>query len=130
MILSIENHCSVEQQHVMASHLTAIFGDSLYVEAKEGATLSSLPSPEELKGRVIVKGKKLRSAVKAQSSEEEDDLSKTGIDGETIAVNDTEGKHCTSDGKIKMKVSEQLSNGVYLSAVKFRSFDYARQTGE
>jgi phosphatidylinositol phospholipase C, delta len=58
VILSLEVHCSPEQQARMAHHLTTILGDMLYVEPADG--LTQLPSPEELKNKIIVKAKKLR----------------------------------------------------------------------
>lgn len=58
LILSLEVHCSPAQQARMAHHLTTILGDLLYVEPVDG--LQQLPSPEELKNKIIVKAKKLR----------------------------------------------------------------------
>lgn len=45
VILSLENHCSLEQQRVMARHLHAILGPMLLGQPLDGAT-ASLPSPE------------------------------------------------------------------------------------
>ncbi|XP_038936757.1 1-phosphatidylinositol 4,5-bisphosphate phosphodiesterase delta-1 isoform X5 [Rattus norvegicus] len=58
VILSLENHCSLEQQRVMARHLRAILGPMLLDQPLDGVT-SSLPSPEQLKGKILLKGKKL-----------------------------------------------------------------------
>ena len=54
VILSIENHCSVAQQHVMADHLEAILGDMLFKEERK-EDLGKLPSPEELKNKILIK---------------------------------------------------------------------------
>ncbi|KAI4878691.1 hypothetical protein NFI96_001026 [Prochilodus magdalenae] len=59
VILSIENRCSVEQQKVMAQLLRDILGDMLVRTTVDGKVPSVLPSPEELKGKVLVKGKKI-----------------------------------------------------------------------
>ncbi|XP_033618976.1 1-phosphatidylinositol 4,5-bisphosphate phosphodiesterase delta-3 isoform X1 [Fukomys damarensis] len=59
VILSLENHCGLEQQAVMAHHLRTILGDMLVTEALGAQDPKELPSPEQLKGRVLVKGKKL-----------------------------------------------------------------------
>lgn len=45
VILSLENHCSLEQQRVMAKHLRNILGPLLLDQPLEGVT-TSLPSPE------------------------------------------------------------------------------------
>uniref|UniRef100_A0A671W2I9 Phosphoinositide phospholipase C n=1 Tax=Sparus aurata TaxID=8175 RepID=A0A671W2I9_SPAAU len=58
LILSLENHCSVEQQAVMAKHLRTILGSKLLTKPLSAQPLKDLPSPEELKGRILVKGKK------------------------------------------------------------------------
>ncbi|XP_052555496.1 1-phosphatidylinositol 4,5-bisphosphate phosphodiesterase delta-3 isoform X1 [Tympanuchus pallidicinctus] len=59
VILSLENHCGVQQQATMARHMKAILGDMLLTKPLEGQDPSVLPSPEQLKGKVLVKGKKL-----------------------------------------------------------------------
>uniref|UniRef100_A0A8C2XEV7 Phosphoinositide phospholipase C n=1 Tax=Cyclopterus lumpus TaxID=8103 RepID=A0A8C2XEV7_CYCLU len=52
VILSMENHCSVEQQRVMAQHLKHILGDKLLKSTLEGKALTGLPSPEKSKQRL------------------------------------------------------------------------------
>ncbi|KAM8829645.1 LOW QUALITY PROTEIN: 1-phosphatidylinositol 4,5-bisphosphate phosphodiesterase eta-2-like [Synchiropus picturatus] len=59
VILSIENHCSVPQQKKMAQYLIDILGDKLDVSNIKAAESGRLPSPETLKGKILVKGKKL-----------------------------------------------------------------------
>ncbi|KAM6174672.1 1-phosphatidylinositol 4,5-bisphosphate phosphodiesterase delta-3 [Erethizon dorsatum] len=59
VILSLENHCGLEQQAVMARHLRTILGDMLVTEVLGTQDPKELPSPEQLKGRVLVKGRKL-----------------------------------------------------------------------
>ncbi|XP_054657503.1 1-phosphatidylinositol 4,5-bisphosphate phosphodiesterase delta-3 [Grus americana] len=59
VILSLENHCGLEQQATMAQHMKAILGDMLLTQPLEGQDPHDLPSPEQLKGKVLVKGKKL-----------------------------------------------------------------------
>uniref|UniRef100_A0A3B3WN77 Phosphoinositide phospholipase C n=1 Tax=Poecilia mexicana TaxID=48701 RepID=A0A3B3WN77_9TELE len=46
VILSIENHCSVDQQRVMAQHLKHILGDKLLRGMLDGRAPVGLPSPE------------------------------------------------------------------------------------
>ncbi|XP_032178677.1 1-phosphatidylinositol 4,5-bisphosphate phosphodiesterase delta-3 isoform X5 [Mustela erminea] len=62
VILSLENHCGLEQQAVMAHHLRTILGDALVTQGLDMQNPEELPSPEQLKGRVLVKGKKLPAA--------------------------------------------------------------------
>ncbi|KAJ7426461.1 1-phosphatidylinositol 4,5-bisphosphate phosphodiesterase gamma-2 isoform X1 [Willisornis vidua] len=58
VILSIEEHCSVEQQRHMAKVFKEVFGDQLLVKPVE-ASADQLPSPTQLKEKIIIKHKKL-----------------------------------------------------------------------
>uniref|UniRef100_A0A8C4SCB9 Phosphoinositide phospholipase C n=1 Tax=Erpetoichthys calabaricus TaxID=27687 RepID=A0A8C4SCB9_ERPCA len=46
VILSLENHCTLEQQKVMARHLREILGDMLQTTPVSGKDSADLPSPE------------------------------------------------------------------------------------
>uniref|UniRef100_A0A8C6L8A5 Phosphoinositide phospholipase C n=1 Tax=Nothobranchius furzeri TaxID=105023 RepID=A0A8C6L8A5_NOTFU len=59
VILSIENHCSVPQQKKMAQYLVEVLGDKLDVSNVGAEESGRLPSPESLRGKILVKGKKL-----------------------------------------------------------------------
>jgi hypothetical protein len=57
IILSFENHCSIPYQQVMAQQLVSILGDSLYVPT-EASLFGLLPSPNRLRGMVVIKGRR------------------------------------------------------------------------
>lgn len=57
VILSIENHCSVLQQKKMAQYLVEILGDKLDVSSVKAEESGRLPSPESLRGKILVKVK-------------------------------------------------------------------------
>ncbi|XP_059056599.1 1-phosphatidylinositol 4,5-bisphosphate phosphodiesterase epsilon-1-like [Achroia grisella] len=62
LILSIENHCSLPQQQVMASTFEAVFGDKLvtsFLFEIDYTDDPRLPSPDQLKYKVLIKNKKL-----------------------------------------------------------------------
>ncbi|XP_043329875.1 1-phosphatidylinositol 4,5-bisphosphate phosphodiesterase eta-1 isoform X2 [Cervus canadensis] len=59
VILSIENHCSVQQQRKIAQYLKGIFQDKLDLSSIDTGETKQLPSPQSLKGKILVKGKKL-----------------------------------------------------------------------
>ncbi|XP_030397429.1 1-phosphatidylinositol 4,5-bisphosphate phosphodiesterase delta-3 [Gopherus evgoodei] len=63
VILSLENHCGLEQQVTMVRHMKAILGDMLLTQTLDGQVPKELPSPEQLKGKILVKGKKLSDPV-------------------------------------------------------------------
>ena len=56
IILSLETHCSTPFQTVMALLLTETFGSMLYIPPKP--LPDNLPSPESLRGMIVVKGKR------------------------------------------------------------------------
>ncbi|KAM8893117.1 1-phosphatidylinositol 4,5-bisphosphate phosphodiesterase gamma-2 [Spinachia spinachia] len=58
VILSLEEHCSVEQQRQMARIFRDVFGGKLLTEPVEQMA-EQLPSPAQLKGKIILKHKKL-----------------------------------------------------------------------
>ncbi|XP_036316840.1 1-phosphatidylinositol 4,5-bisphosphate phosphodiesterase eta-2 isoform X2 [Pipistrellus kuhlii] len=71
VILSIENHCSVAQQKKMAQYLTDVLGDKLDLSSVGSEDASSLPSPHMLKGKILVKGKKLPPNISEDAEEGE-----------------------------------------------------------
>ncbi|XP_052233156.1 1-phosphatidylinositol 4,5-bisphosphate phosphodiesterase gamma-1-like [Dreissena polymorpha] len=81
LILSIENHCNLGQQRNMASAFKDIFGDMLLTEAvlKESSTF--LPSPDQLKQKIILKHKKLPSDM-SQADPQDCTLDDTAREGD------------------------------------------------
>lgn len=55
VILSIENHCSVAQQKKMAEYLKEVLQDKLDLSAVLPSDCKKLPSPEMLRGKVLIK---------------------------------------------------------------------------
>ncbi|XP_069384581.1 1-phosphatidylinositol 4,5-bisphosphate phosphodiesterase gamma-2 isoform X3 [Paralichthys olivaceus] len=58
LILSIEEHCPLEQQRQMARIFKSVFGNKLLTKPVEQMA-EQLPSPTQLKGKIILKHKKL-----------------------------------------------------------------------
>ncbi|XP_077358777.1 1-phosphatidylinositol 4,5-bisphosphate phosphodiesterase epsilon-1 isoform X2 [Festucalex cinctus] len=64
VILSIENHCSLPQQRKMADIFKTVFGDRLVTRFLFEGDFSDdphLPSPLQLRGRILLKNKKLKA---------------------------------------------------------------------
>ena len=56
IVISAEVHCGLPQQSLIASIMSDVFGDALVKAPVDGRPkLDALPSPEELKGRVLLK---------------------------------------------------------------------------
>ncbi|XP_071241159.1 1-phosphatidylinositol 4,5-bisphosphate phosphodiesterase delta-3-A-like [Salvelinus alpinus] len=123
LILSLENHCTVEQQTVMARHLRTILGKRLLTKPLNDQTLKDLPSPEELRGRILVKGKKdvhhLNQLGKTSSFD-------TSSDDEASSSNKKDKKDPTK--AVSSKLSPELSElVVYCRSVPFRGFQHSTQ---
>ncbi|KAG7256440.1 hypothetical protein CRUP_036139 [Coryphaenoides rupestris] len=73
VILSFENHCSKPQQYKMAKYCEETFGELLLRLPVEGFPIEAgrpLPSPNELKRKILIKNKRLKPEVE-QSVEKE-----------------------------------------------------------
>jgi phosphatidylinositol phospholipase C delta len=61
IILSIENHCRPKRQEIMARCLEDILGEYLYIprsDQQHGPKDQLLPSPHQLRGKVVIKGRR------------------------------------------------------------------------
>ncbi|XP_053215238.1 inactive phospholipase C-like protein 2 isoform X1 [Podarcis raffonei] len=58
LILCLENHCCLKQQKVMVQHIKKILGDKVHTQSPNTEE-SYLPSPESLRGKILIKAKKL-----------------------------------------------------------------------
>ncbi|XP_048024353.1 1-phosphatidylinositol 4,5-bisphosphate phosphodiesterase delta-4 [Megalobrama amblycephala] len=131
VILSIENHCSVEQQKVMAQHLTQILGDKLLKSTLDGKIPIGLPSPEDLKGKILLKGKKIGGLEDSMNGVVDDPLTGEVSDEEETAEIDDD--HHRNDSirhrgkKSKQRLSKELSDCVvYCKSVHFSGFKHSR----
>lgn len=111
VILSLENHCSVPQQDRMAQYMVEIFGDAIY-RGEGNGLVDAMPSPEALKHKVLLKGKRLPKPKPDEEPVETDD-------DDDSDSSDDEGPEKKKEVKKKEKppkVSEALSDIIYLSA--------------
>ncbi|RXM98705.1 1-phosphatidylinositol 4,5-bisphosphate phosphodiesterase eta-1 [Acipenser ruthenus] len=69
VILSIENHCSILQQKKIAQYLKEIFGEKLDLGGVLTRDSKQLPSPISLKGKILIKGKRLPLYLAADAEE-------------------------------------------------------------
>uniref|UniRef100_A0A3P9LLP9 Phosphoinositide phospholipase C n=1 Tax=Oryzias latipes TaxID=8090 RepID=A0A3P9LLP9_ORYLA len=72
VILSFENHCSKPQQYKMAKYCEEIFGDLLLKQPLESHPIEPgrpLPSPNDLKRKILIKNKRLKPEVEQKQFE-------------------------------------------------------------
>ncbi|XP_059811799.1 1-phosphatidylinositol 4,5-bisphosphate phosphodiesterase delta-3-like isoform X2 [Hypanus sabinus] len=116
VILSLENHCGKEQQTVMARHLKGILGDMLVTATIDGKVPKELPSPQALKGKILIKGKKFdESGTTAEREEEAEDC-------EDEQVKNEEKNRKGAVGEMSEELSDLV---VYCKAVHFHGFQHA-----
>ncbi|XP_033016844.1 1-phosphatidylinositol 4,5-bisphosphate phosphodiesterase delta-4 isoform X2 [Lacerta agilis] len=131
IILSLENHCSIEQQDIMAQQLKGILGQQLLTTTIDGRVPVQLPSPEELKGKIILKGKKighLEDSLNGHLGEppqrEEEEEEEEGPEAEEEVLRNEDKK---KEKKAKQSLSQELSDCiVYCKSVPFHSFQHSR----
>ncbi|NWW47077.1 PLCH1 phosphodiesterase, partial [Pedionomus torquatus] len=100
VILSIENHCSIQQQKKIAQYLKEIFGDKLDLSSVITGDSRQLPSPQNLKGKILVKGKKLPHSLGEDA--EEGEVSEE--DSADEIEDDCKLKPCYSNGATEHQV--------------------------
>ncbi|XP_029472439.1 1-phosphatidylinositol 4,5-bisphosphate phosphodiesterase eta-1 isoform X2 [Rhinatrema bivittatum] len=100
VVLSIENHCSIQQQQKIALYMKEIFGDKLDLSSVQMGESKQLPSPQSLKGKILVKGKKLpyHLGEDAEEGEVSDEDSADEIEDECKLT------HCFSNGTTEHQV--------------------------
>jgi len=75
VVLSIENHCCLDQQKIMAKIMRDVFGKALALPLSGSNVFpgSLMPSLEELKGKILIKGKRPSAKKDTPEDDEEDD---------------------------------------------------------
>ncbi|XP_042557931.1 1-phosphatidylinositol 4,5-bisphosphate phosphodiesterase eta-2 [Dipodomys spectabilis] len=117
VILSIENHCSVVQQKKMAQYLTDILGDKLDLSSVSGDDATSLPSPHMLRGKILVKGKKLPATISedAEEGEVSDEDSADEIDEDCKLLN---GDASTNRKRVESIAKKKLDSLIKESKIR------------
>lgn len=109
LIVSLEVHCSPEQQATMVQIMTELWGEFLVTDP--GKEVTELPSPQELKNKILVKVKYAPpgSSPEEYESDEEEAASAEAADKKKKAA--------------PSKIIQELSKmGVYTRGVSFKSF--------
>ncbi|XP_059380612.1 1-phosphatidylinositol 4,5-bisphosphate phosphodiesterase delta-1a isoform X1 [Carassius carassius] len=126
VILSLENHCSTEQQKIMANYLTSILGSALLTQALGHQMPNTFPGPEELKGRFLIKGKRLNKLDAAFNNNATEDVDSVSEEDEAAELKEGEQKP-KEKGSKKIKLAKELSDLViYCKSVHFSNFEHSR----
>ncbi|KAM9029867.1 1-phosphatidylinositol 4,5-bisphosphate phosphodiesterase zeta-1 [Ara ararauna] len=152
VVLSLENHCSPQQQEVMADYLESILGEKLLTSTFGEARVTQLPSPEALKFKILIKNKKVGTVEESMLRRDLDSHGETGEVSESENISDDEddsddsatlcpqhdsskrkgeGTHSAPPRKKakvkKVKIALALSDLViYTKSEKFVSFEHSQ----
>ncbi|XP_020563868.1 1-phosphatidylinositol 4,5-bisphosphate phosphodiesterase eta-1 isoform X6 [Oryzias latipes] len=110
VILSIENHCSIQQQKKIAEYLRVVFGDKLDVGNFLNRDSKTLPSPHSLQGKILIKGKRLPAYLSADAEEGEvsDDDSADEIEEDFKLKSSNGNGHHQVESHIRSKLDSLL----------------------
>lgn len=126
IILSFENHCSIPYQEVMADQLTRILGDSLYVPT-EASLFGHLPSPNGLRGMVVIKGRRPQGTEADQYDTDDESDTEEGATPSTLGDNTADIK-AAREKVVKHGVAPELASLTLFHGHKLVSFEQSMRT--
>ncbi|KAI3385216.1 hypothetical protein SNEBB_001958 [Seison nebaliae] len=120
VILSFENHCCKKQQFKLAKYCKDSFGDKLLSKPLEQYPLEPnvpLPSPEDLKYKILIKNKRIKNAINFNSKRSKElEEQGEGEEGEVVDHydddeddDDNENENTTSLNNNNISSSSQLT---------------------
>lgn len=121
LILSLEIHCKPEYQLKVVELLHSTFGEILVTEPLM-TNKFTLPSPMELKHKVLVKVKRSLNDDLTESSSTSSSVSSSTAYDETSADENGERKEVKKKRKHKKIIPELSALGVYALGLKFTNF--------
>ncbi|XP_010143842.1 PREDICTED: 1-phosphatidylinositol 4,5-bisphosphate phosphodiesterase delta-4 [Buceros rhinoceros silvestris] len=138
VILSLENHCSMEQQEVLAQQLKTILGEQLLTTTTDGHVPTQLPSPESQRDSSVESSYPIPSSVLQGAGEAAP--SSVGSQGTTLdgagdeapdMSDDDNGAEAEEERRRVKKDKETLAQAlseclVYCRSVPFQGFQEAR----
>ncbi|ACI64642.1 phospholipase C, partial [Thalassiosira pseudonana CCMP1335] len=123
IILSLENHCSFPFQQVMAGQLRSILGKNLYIP-DEQSLLGDLPSPSQLRGMVVLKGRRPSGAT--DDYDTDDDAAADDMTEQQSNLLNSEYQNDGLDDSVK--IAPELAKLTLFHGTKFRTWEESSQT--
>ncbi|XP_034024968.1 1-phosphatidylinositol 4,5-bisphosphate phosphodiesterase eta-1-like isoform X2 [Thalassophryne amazonica] len=114
VILSIENHCNIQQQKKISEYLQEIFGDKLDLGGTMSRDSKTLPSPQSLQGKILIKGKRLPAYLSADAEEGDvsDDDSADEIEDDFKLKNSNSNGNPQVESHIRKKLDSLLKESL------------------
>jgi hypothetical protein len=120
IILSLESHCSPPYQRSLADTMKETFGKKLFIPSNKQTSGENLPSPEELRGMVVIKGKR------PPDPDEEDasitNKNETGKLPSSTDHNEIDDYDQALEKPKKSKIDPELARLTLFHGCKYKSF--------
>lgn len=117
LIVSLEVHASLEQQEKMVEIIRTIWSDHLLDIPMPGTVIRSLPSPSELRRKILIKVK-FTPPDKAKTQSDQNKAGSGSDDEDMVEQGDQK-----RPAKKKKMLDELSELGVYTRSYHFKSFD-------
>lgn len=129
IVLSIENHCSWEQQRIMAKIMIDVFKDSLALPMKSADPNFQLPSPHELQRKILIKGKRedAREEEEEEGEYEDEEVEADDVYEEDPRASLSKGKSVALVVETKKKKAKASKVHPDLSAITFLGTDKVKE---
>jgi phosphatidylinositol phospholipase C delta len=122
LILSFENHCTLRFQEVMAEQIMRILGNSLYIPT-ETSLQGNLPSPMDLRGMVVVKGRRPPDLDLDDAEEYEDDVSDDGAPSTVFGSEFGDSEIAKAKKSLHYKISPSLARLTLFHGNKLKNWE-------
>uniref|UniRef100_A0A8C0LV74 Phosphoinositide phospholipase C n=1 Tax=Canis lupus dingo TaxID=286419 RepID=A0A8C0LV74_CANLU len=109
VILSFENHCSKYQQYKMSKYCEDLFGDLLLKQALESHPLEPgrpLPSPNDLKRKILIKNKRLKPEVEKKQLEALKSMMEAGESAAPVSILEDDNEEEIESGELGLVTVE------------------------
>ncbi|XP_028380762.1 1-phosphatidylinositol 4,5-bisphosphate phosphodiesterase beta-4 isoform X2 [Phyllostomus discolor] len=119
VILSFENHCSKYQQYKMSKYCEDLFGDLLLKQALESHPLEPgrpLPSPNDLKRKILIKNKRLKPEVEQKQLEALKSMMEAGESAAPVSILEDYNEEETENADQEEEAHPEYKYGNELSA--------------
>uniref|UniRef100_A0A8C5SMK2 Phosphoinositide phospholipase C n=1 Tax=Laticauda laticaudata TaxID=8630 RepID=A0A8C5SMK2_LATLA len=119
VILSFENHCSKYQQYKMSKYCEDIFGDLLLKQPLETHPLEpgrSLPAPNDLRKKILIKNKRLKPEVEKKQLETLKSMMEAGETAAPVSILEDDNEEEIECGEQEEEAHPEYKFGSELSA--------------
>ncbi|KAG6909677.1 hypothetical protein DXG01_016084 [Tephrocybe rancida] len=121
VLISAEIHCGIKQQDVLVKIMVDAFGEALIRAPVQGRpALSALPSPEDLKGKVMLKAKNLYVVAQLDALRAKSSTSAPAAQPAVLEVDTPSDDSDPEDESSAQKITGEIKHGMHELKEKWR----------